>query len=62
MSSQIALTNQIVSLIEQETRESEFSALAVDDRAEQLLAILRENDPYTVLFLRPTESLTIFLQ
>ena len=42
---QVKLTNQIVSLIQSETQESDFAAMSVDQRAEQLLALLRENDP-----------------
>ncbi len=39
------LANRIVSLIEQETKEAAFASLGVDQRAEQLLALLREQDP-----------------
>ena len=42
---QIALANQIVSTIQTTTKEPDFAALGVDQRAEQLLALLRENDP-----------------
>lgn len=42
---QIALANQIVSTIQTTTQEADFAALGVDQRAEQLLALLRENDP-----------------
>ena len=45
ISAQIALTNQIVDLIQHATREADFAALGVDQRAEQLLALLRETDP-----------------
>lgn len=45
LSAQIALTNQIVSLIQNTTKEADFAALGVDQRAEQLLALLREADP-----------------
>ena len=45
ISAQIALTNQIVDLIQNTTREADFAALGVDQRAEQLLALLRETDP-----------------
>ena len=45
ISAQIALTNQIVALIQSTTKESDFAALGVDQRAEQLLALLREADP-----------------
>lgn len=43
--SQISLTNEIVRLIEERTQEADFAALRVDQRSEQLLALLRENDP-----------------
>lgn len=42
---QVDLANRIVSLIEQETKEAAFASLGVDQRAEQLLALLRDNDP-----------------
>jgi superfamily II DNA or RNA helicase len=45
LSSQVALTNRIVETILQETNEEGFAFLSVDKRAEQLLALLRENDP-----------------
>lgn len=45
ISAQIALTNQIVALIQNTTKEADFAALGVDQRAEQLLALLREADP-----------------
>ena len=45
LASQVELTNQIVSLIGSATQESDFAAMSVDQRAEQLLALLRENDP-----------------
>ena len=45
ISAQIALTNQIVDLIQNTTKEADFAALGVDQRAEQLLALLREQDP-----------------
>ena len=44
LSAQIALTNQIVSLIQNTTKEADFASLGVDQRAEQLLALLREAD------------------
>lgn len=49
LSAQIALTNQIVSLIQNTTKEADFAALGVAQRAEQLLALLRENDPRLLL-------------
>lgn len=45
VSSQISLTNEIVQLIEKRTQEADFAALRVDQRSEQLLALLKENDP-----------------
>lgn len=39
------LANRIVRLIEYETKEAAFAALRVDQRAEQLLVLLREHDP-----------------
>ena len=45
ISAQIGLTNQIVDLIQSTTKEADFAALGVDQRAEQLLALLRETDP-----------------
>ena len=45
ISAQITLTNRIVELIQSTTKEADFAALGVDQRAEQLLALLREADP-----------------
>ncbi len=45
LSSQIGLINRIVETILQETNKADFSAMSLDDHAEQLLALLRENDP-----------------
>ena len=45
ISAQISLTNQIVDLIQNTTKEADFAALGVDQRAEQLFALLREADP-----------------
>ena len=45
ISAQIELTNQIVDLIQSTTKEADFAALGVDQRAEQLLALLRDTDP-----------------
>ena len=45
ISAQIGLANQIVDLIQNTTQEADFAALSVDQRAEQLLALLREQDP-----------------
>ena len=49
LSAQIGLTNQIVSLIQNTTKEADFAAMGVAQRAEQLLALLRENDPRLIL-------------
>ena len=45
ISAQVGLANQIVDLIQNTTKEADFAALSVDQRAEQLLALLREQDP-----------------
>ena len=45
LSKQIGLVNQIVDLIQNITGETDFAVLGVDQRAEQLLALLREQDP-----------------
>ena len=45
ISAQIGLANQIVALIQNTTQEADFAALHVDQRAEQLLALLRQEDP-----------------
>ena len=45
ISGQIALANQIVALIQTTTKEADFAGLGVQAQAEQLLALLRENDP-----------------
>ena len=42
---QIGLANKIVDLIQNTTQEADFATLSVDQRAEQLLALLREQDP-----------------
>lgn len=44
ISAQIGLANQIVDLIQNTTKEADFAALSVDQRAEQLLALLREQN------------------
>lgn len=41
LSTQIGFANQIVDLIQNITQEADFAALSVDQRAEQLLALLR---------------------
>ena len=45
ISTQIRLANQIVDLIAHMTQEADFAALRVDQQAEQLLALLRDQDP-----------------
>ena len=45
IATQIGLANQIVALIQNTTGEADFAALSVDQRAEQLLALLQEQDP-----------------
>ena len=45
LSAQIELTNQIVTLIQNQTKEADFASMGVARRAEQLLALLRESDP-----------------
>lgn len=49
VSAQVELANSIVSLIENMTKEADFASLSVDRRAEQLFALLRENDPRLLL-------------
>lgn len=44
ISAQIELINRIVGLIQDTTQEADFAALSVDQRAEQLLALLKEAD------------------
>lgn len=45
ISAQIALTNQIVDLIQNTTKDADFAAMNVDLQAEQLLALLSQSDP-----------------
>lgn len=45
ISAQIELSNRIVNLIQSATKEPDFAALGVDERAEQLFALLRKADP-----------------
>ena len=45
ISTQIDLANQIVTFIRNTTQEADFASLNVEARAEQLLALLREQDP-----------------
>lgn len=46
---QINLTNQIISLIQNATNESDYEYMGVAYRAEQLLALLQDNDPRLIL-------------
>ena len=45
ISKQIGLANKIVNFIQNITEEADFATLSVDQKAEQLLALLREQDP-----------------
>ena len=45
LEAQIQLANQIVNTIQNTTQEADFASLGVDQQAEQLLALLRDNDP-----------------
>ena len=45
LSAQVGLANKIVDLIQKTTQEADFASLSVSQRAEQLLALLREQDP-----------------
>ena len=45
ISMQISLANKIVDLIQNTTQEADFATLSVEQRAEQLLALLQQNDP-----------------
>ena len=49
VAAQIELVNQLIQTIEHTTQEADFAPLCVDSRAEQLLALLRENDPLLVV-------------
>ena len=49
VTAQIELVNQLIRTIEKTTQEADFAPLRVDGRAEQLLALLRENDPLLVM-------------
>lgn len=46
ISTRIGRANQIVTLIQNTTQEADFAARHVDQRAEQLLALLRQQDPW----------------
>ena len=45
LEAQIQLANQIVNTIQNTTQEADFASRGIDQRAEQLLALLRDNDP-----------------
>ena len=45
MQAQVGLVNQIISLVKDITQEADFASLEVDQRAEQLFALLQEKDP-----------------
>lgn len=45
LSAQVELVNRLIQTIEHTTEEADFAPLRVDGRAEQLLALLREQDP-----------------
>lgn len=45
ISAQVSLTNRIIELVQNATQETDFSSMAVGQRAEQLHAIMREGDP-----------------
>ncbi len=49
LADQVVLINRIVKLIQKETEETDFAELCVGQRAEQLWALLKENDPYLAL-------------
>lgn len=49
LSSQVALSNRIIETILHETKEADFATLSIDQRAEQLLALLQESDPLLAL-------------
>ena len=45
VAAQVALANQIVTLIQDTTNEDRFAGLSIAQRAEQLLALLQKDDP-----------------
>lgn len=49
VAAQIGLVNRLIQTIEHTTQEADFAPLRVDGRAEQLHALLRENDPLLVM-------------
>lgn len=42
---QVALINKIIEIIQHMTKEPDFAAMSVDSRAEQLYALIRQDDP-----------------
>lgn len=44
LSAQVDLVNRMIGLVQDATQEADFAALSVNQRAEQLLALLKEND------------------
>lgn len=44
ITAQVALINKVVETITQTTQETDFAEMSVDERAEQLMALLGEND------------------
>lgn len=62
INSQIALANKIINIIKNETNESDFIEMSVDERAEQLLAFLdKKNNIYAfdekATIIRPVTSI-----
>jgi len=55
---QIQLANQIVTTIQNTTQEADFAALGVDQRAEQLLALLRSRMTRALLQEKAQRTLT----
>ena len=49
IAAQIDLANRIVSVIHNATNEADFATMGVSQRAEQLLALRKENDPRLLL-------------
>ena len=62
--SQVTLINKLIEIIKIETKEADFDALSVDERAEQLLALLNKTNTIYALdekaeIVRPETSLAI---
>ena len=49
ISAQISLANKIIELVQITTNDGDYAFLNIDQRAELLLALLRENDPQLIL-------------